>query len=145
MRLNKKLFLLAIAMLFLSLSAAGAENPNNVIKLKVNDAVFDVELENNSATQELIKTLKDGNVTINASDYGSFEKVGDLGFSLPTNDENVNTAPGDIVLYQGNQISLFYDSHSWSYTKIGKIQNVDANQLKDVLGSGEVKIVLSLY
>ncbi len=145
MKLNEKLFLLAVAMLFLSLSVVGAENPSNVIKLKVNDAVFDVELENNSATQELIKTLEDGNVTINASDYGSFEKVGDLGFSLPTNDENVNTAPGDIVLYQGNQISLFYDSHSWSYTKIGKIRNVDANQLKDVLGSGEVKIVLSLY
>ena len=103
-----------------------------------------MELENNSATQELMKTLKNGNVTINASDYGNFEKVGELGFSLPTNDENVNTAPGDIVLYQGNQISLFYDSHSWSYTKIGKIQNVDSNQLKNVLGSGDVKLTLSL-
>ncbi|WP_297826683.1 cyclophilin-like fold protein [uncultured Methanobrevibacter sp.] len=131
-------------MVFLSLSVGSAANPNDVIKLKVNDAVFDVELENNSATQELMKTLKNGNVTINASDYGNFEKVGELGFSLPTNDENVNTAPGDIVLYQGNQISLFYDSHSWSYTKIGKIQNVDSNQLKNVLGSGDVKLTLSL-
>ena len=125
MKLSKRFFLLALAMVFLSLSVGSAANPNDVIKLKVNDAVFDVELENNSATQELMKTLKNGNVTINASDYGNFEKVGELGFSLPTNDENVNTAPGDIVLYQGNQISLFYDSHSWSYTKIGKIQNVD--------------------
>lgn len=133
-----------MAMVFLSLSVGSAANPNDVIKLKVNDAVFDVELENNSATQELMKTLKNGNVTINASDYGNFEKVGELGFSLPTNDENVNTAPGDIVLYQGNQISLFYDSHSWSYTKIGKIQNVDSNQLKNVLGSGDVKLTLSL-
>ena len=131
-------------MVFLSLSVCSAANPNDVIKLKVNDAVFDVELENNSATQELMKTLKNGNVTINASDYGNFEKVGELGFSLPTNDENVNTAPGDIVLYQGNQISLFYDSHSWSYTKIGKIQNVDSNQLKNVLGSGDVKLTFSL-
>ena len=131
-------------MVFLSLSVGSAANPNDVIKLKVNDAVFDVELENNSATQELMKTLKNGNVTINASDYGNFEKVGELGFSLPTSDENVNTAPGDIVLYQGNQISLFYDSHSWSYTKIGKIQNVDSNQLKNVLGSGDVKLTLSL-
>ncbi|WP_298524889.1 cyclophilin-like fold protein [uncultured Methanobrevibacter sp.] len=131
-------------MFFLSLSVGSAANPNDVIKLKVNDAVFDVELENNSATQELMKTLKNGNVTINASDYGNFEKVGELGFSLPTNDENVNTAPGDIVLYQGNHISLFYDSHSWSYTKIGKIQNVDSNQLKNVLGSGDVKLTLSL-
>ena len=144
MKLSKRFFLLALAMFFLSLSVGSAANPNDVIKLKVNDAVFDVELENNSATQELMKTLKNGNVTINASDYGNFEKVGELGFSLPTNDENVNTAPGDIVLYQGNQISLFYDSHSWSYTKIGKIQNVDSNQLKNVLGSGDVKLTLSL-
>ncbi len=144
MKLSKRFFLLALAMVFLSLSVGSAANPNDVIKLKVNDAVFDVELENNSATQELMKTLKNGNVTINASDYGNFEKVGELGFSLPTNDENVNTAPGDIVLYQGNQISLFYDSHSWSYTKIGKIQNVDSNQLKNVLGSGDVKLTLSL-
>ncbi len=144
MKLSKRFFLLSLAMVFLSLSVGSAANPNDVIKLKVNDAVFDVELENNSATQELMKTLKNGNVTINASDYGNFEKVGELGFSLPTNDENVNTAPGDIVLYQGNQISLFYDSHSWSYTKIGKIQNVDSNQLKNVLGSGDVKLTLSL-
>ena len=144
MKLSKRFFLLALAMVFLSLSVGSAANPNDVIKLKVNDAVFDVELENNSATQELMKTLKNGNVTINASDYGNFEKVGELGFSLPTNDENVNTAPGDIVLYQGNKISLFYDSHSWSYTKIGKIQNVDSNQLKNVLGSGDVKLTLSL-
>ena len=144
MKLSKRFFLLALAMVFLSLSVGSAANPNDVIKLKVNDAVFDVELENNSATQELMKTLKNENVTINASDYGNFEKVGELGFSLPTNDENVNTAPGDIVLYQGNQISLFYDSHSWSYTKIGKIQNVDSNQLKNVLGSGDVKLTLSL-
>ncbi len=144
MKLSKRFFLLALAMFFLSLSVGSAANPNDVIKLKVNDAVFDVELENNSATQELMKTLKNGNVTINASDYGNFEKVGELGFSLPTNDENVNTAPGDIVLYQGNHISLFYDSHSWSYTKIGKIQNVDSNQLKNVLGSGDVKLTLSL-
>ena len=144
MKLSKRFFLLALVMVFLSLSVGSAANPNDVIKLKVNDAVFDVELENNSATQELMKTLKNGNVTINASDYGNFEKVGELGFSLPTSDENVNTAPGDIVLYQGNQISLFYDSHSWSYTKIGKIQNVDSNQLKNVLGSGDVKLTLSL-
>lgn len=144
MKLSKRFFLVALAMVFLSLSVGSAANPNDVIKLKVNDAVFDVELENNSATQELMKTLKNGNVTINASDYGNFEKVGELGFSLPTNDENVNTAPGDIVLYQGNHISLFYDSHSWSYTKIGKIQNVDSNQLKNVLGSGDVKLTLSL-
>ena len=92
----------------------------------------------------LIKELKKGNVTVNASEYGGFEKVGELGFSLPTSDENIGTAPGDIVLYQGDKISLFYGSHSWSYTKLGKIDNVDSNKLKEVLGSGDVTLEFSL-
>ncbi|MEE0935477.1 MAG: cyclophilin-like fold protein [Methanobrevibacter sp.] len=121
----------------------GADNVDS-IKIKVNDEVFDVKLEDNSAARELVRTLESGNVTVNATEYGGFEKVGDLGFSLPTSDENINTSPGDLVLYQGNQISLFYDSHSWSYTKLGKIDNVDSNHLKEVLGSGDVTIVLSL-
>jgi hypothetical protein len=52
--------------------------------------------------------------------------------------------PGDIVLYQGDKISLFYGSHSWSYTKLGKIDNVDSNKLKEVLGSGNVILEFSL-
>ena len=114
------------------------------IGVKINDEVFDVELDNNSATQELVKTLKKENITVNATEYGGFEKVGELGFSLPTNDENIATNPGDIVLYQGDKISLFYGSHSWSYTKIGKIDNIDSNKLKEVLGSGNVTLVFSL-
>ena len=126
-------------------TAVNAEDGvDDSIKLKVNDETFDVTLEKNSATQELVNVLEKGNVTVNATEYGGFEKVGDLGFSLPTADENVNTSPGDIVLYQGNQVSLFYDSHSWSYTKLGKIENIDSNHLKEVLGSGDITIVLSL-
>ncbi|WP_296858680.1 cyclophilin-like fold protein [uncultured Methanobrevibacter sp.] len=117
---------------------------DELVKVKINDEVFDVKLENNSATQELVKELKKGNVTVNASEYGGFEKVGDLGFSLPASDENIGTAPGDIVLYQGDKISLFYGSHSWSYTKLGKIDNVDSNKLKEVLGSGDVTLEFSL-
>jgi hypothetical protein len=116
----------------------------DMIKIKINDEAFDVKLENNSATQELVKELEKGNITVNATEYGGFEKVGDLGLTLPTTDENVNTSPGDIVLYQGNQISLFYGSHSWSYTKLGKIENLDSNHLKEVLGSGNATLVLSL-
>ncbi len=125
-------------------AVSGDDSMDDSIKIKINDETFDVRLENNSATRELIKTLENGNVTVNATEYGGFEKVGDLGFSLPAYDENVNTSPGDIVLYQGNQISLFYDSHSWSYTKLGKIENIDSNHLKDVLGSGNVTLILSL-
>ena len=135
---------MAILLAILVVLAVNAQDmdDNMMIKVKINDTIFDVQLENNSATQELVKTLEKENVTVNATDYGNFEKVGDLGFSLPTSDEQVNTSPGDIVLYQGNQISLFYESHSWSYTKLGKIQ--DADDLKTNLGSGEVVITFSL-
>ena len=131
MSLFKKMTLIIIILSLIALSAVSAKGiDDNMIKIKINDDVFDVKLENNSATQELLKALVKGNVTVNATDYGNFEKVGDLGFTLPTDDENINTSPGDIVLYQGNQISVFYNSHSWSYTKIGKIQGADSTQLK---------------
>ncbi|MBP3792008.1 MAG: hypothetical protein ILA26_08255 [Methanobrevibacter sp.] len=139
-----KKLIMTILLTFIVVLAVNAQDTddNMMIKVKINDTIFDVQLENNSATQELIKTLEKGNVTINATDYGNFEKVGDLGFSLPTSDEQISTSSGDIVLYQGNQISLFYDSHSWSYTKLGKIQNAD--DLKTTLGSGDVVITFSI-
>ena len=143
--LRDKYIILIFLVGFLTCTAvSGSDSMDDMVKIKINDEVFDVRLENNSATEELIKTLEKGNVTVNATEYGGFEKVGDLGFSLPTSDENVNTSPGDIVLYQGDKMSLFYGSHSWSYTKLGKIENIDYNHLKDVLGSGDVTLVLSL-
>jgi len=140
----KKSGLIIILGLVACTAVSGDDSMDDLVKVKINDEVFDVKLENNSATQELMKELKKGNITVNASEYGGFEKVGDLGFSLPTSDENIGTAPGDIVLYQGDKISLFYGSHSWSYTKLGKIDNVDSNKLKEVLGSGDVTLEFSL-
>ena len=140
----KKICFVFILGLIACTTVSGDDSMDDLVKVKINDEVFDVKLENNSATQELMKELKKGNITVNASEYGGFEKVGDLGFSLPTNDENIGTAPGDIVLYQGDKISLFYGSHSWSYTKLGKIDNVDSNKLKEVLGSGDVTLEFSL-
>ena len=140
----KKSGLIIILGLVACTAVSGDDSMDDLVKVKINDEVFDVKLENNSATQELIKELKTGNVTVNASEYGGFEKVCELGFSLPTNDENVETNSGDIVLYQGDKISLFYGSHSWSYTKLGKIDNFDFNKLKEVLGSGDATLEFSL-
>lgn len=142
--LNKKITLMIMLILVTCPIVTGENSANDLIKIRINDALFDVKVENNSATQELIKTLENKNITINATDYGNFEKIGDLGFSLPTSDENINAQPGDIILYQGNQISLIYETHSWSYTKIGKIENIDSNNLKKTLGGGNVTLVLSL-
>ncbi len=116
----------------------------DMIKIKVNSNVLEVKLEDNEATKSLIERLKNGDISVNANEYGGFEKVGNLGFSLPRNDKSITTSAGDIVLYQGNQISLFYNSNSWSYTKLGKVQNVSGAELKNILGSGNVTLILSI-
>lgn len=78
------------------------------------------------------------------SDYANFEKVGPLGFSLPRNDKSITTTPGDIILYQGNQITIYYDTNSWNFTKLGKIENVTQEELKEILGNGDVTVTFSL-
>ncbi|WP_407375168.1 cyclophilin-like fold protein [Methanobrevibacter sp.] len=143
---NKRLISIAIFLSFMTMLSVVFAEPasENIIKLKVNNSTFDVKLEINDATKELIEKLNDADISIGAKEYGGFEKVGDLGFSLPTSDESITTSPGDLVLYNGNQVSLFCESHSWSYTKLGKIENVNATELQNVLGSGDVELVLSL-
>ena len=140
----KKICFIMILSLIACTAVSGDDSVNDSVKVQINDNIFDIELENNSAAQELIKELEKGNITVNATEYGGFEKVGELGFSLPASDENINTEPGDIVLYQGDKVSLFYGSHSWSYTKLGKIDNISSNELKEVLGPGNVTLVFSL-
>ena len=120
------------------------EESIGMIKIKVNNNIIEVKLEDNEATKGLVERLKDGDISVNANDYGGFEKVGDLGFSLQRKDTNITTSAGDIVLYQGNQISLFYNSNSWSYTKLGKVQNITSKELKNILGTGGVTLVISL-
>ena len=116
----------------------------DTVYIKINNNVLNIELEDNSATIELKERLKNGDIIVNAHEYGGFEKVGDLGFSLTREDTNITTSAGDIVLYQGNQISLFYNSNSWSYTKLGKIQNISSNELSNILGTGDITITFTL-
>ena len=116
----------------------------NTMNLKVNNSTMKVKLSDNAATKALVERLKGGAVTYNAHDYGGFEKVGTLGFSLPSNDTYITTEPGDIMLYTSNQLCIFFDSNSWEYTPIGKIEGMTKQQLKDVFGTGEVSITLSL-
>ena len=121
------------------------ENANgNTMKLQVNNSTLKVKLADNAATKALLERLKEGAITYNAHDYGGFEKVGALGFSLPSNDTYITTEPGDIMLYTSNQLCIFFDSNSWDYTPIGKIEGMTKQQLKDAFGNGNVSITLSL-
>ena len=101
-------------------------------------------LTDNEATRELTKLLEQGDITIRMSEYGGFEKVGALPQSLPTSNTQITTEPGDIMLYQGNQMVIFYGSNSWSYTRLGKIDGATASNLRQFLGNGDVTLTLSL-
>ena len=107
---------------------------------------LDVTLENNSSVKALVELLKQGDITYTADDYGGFEKVGNIGHSLPTNNKQITTSAGDVILYQGNQICLMVGSNSWSYTRIGKISGYSVAQLRELIGigNGSVEVTLSL-
>ncbi len=107
---------------------------------------IEVKLSKNSTTKSLIELLKQGDITYYADDYGNFEKVGNIGHNLPRNDIQITTKPGDVILYQGNQICLFVKSNSWSYTRLGKINGFTISELNDLLGigRGSTQITISL-
>lgn len=114
--------------------------------ITVNGNKLEVTLAKNAATDALVKRLKQGSITYTANDYGGFEKVGSLGFGLPDDDTEITTQAGDVILYSGNQIVLFYGSNSWSYTRLGRIEGYSAAELRSLLGagSGNVQITISL-
>ena len=103
-------------------------------------------LSDNSSVQALIEALKQAPITYEAHDYGNFEKVGPLGQSFPENNENITTEPGDIILYQGSNLCLYYDTNTWTFTRIGKIEGKTKDELKQILkaGQGNITVTLSL-
>lgn len=112
--------------------------------IKVGDSVLEAELSDNSSSEALVELLKKSDITINMSDYADFEKVAELGASLPTNDEQITTKAGDLILYQGNKFVIYYDTNSWSLTKLGEIKNVSQSELKSILGGSDITVTLTL-
>ena len=110
--------------------------------MKIGSTVVDVTWEDNASVEDL-KKLAASDLTIKMSMYGGFEQVGSIGQAITRDDKQTTTKPGDIVLYSGDQIVMFYGSNSWSYTRLGKI-NLTEKELKDLLGNGDVTITLSL-
>ena len=118
---------------------------NNTIKLTIEGGkTFTATLVDNSSTQALKEQLAKGNITVEMEDYANMEKVGSLGIRLPRNDKQTTTGPGDIILYQGHNLVIYYDTNSWSFTRLGKINNASQADLKAALGRGDVTVTLSL-
>ena len=101
-------------------------------------------LVDNSSATAFYNLLKKAPVTIKMSDYSNFEKYGPIGISLPRNDTQITTTAGDIILYQGNQIAVYYDTNSWNFTRLGKVDGVTQAELKRILGKGNVTAVFSV-
>ena len=122
----------------------GEETMDGTIQLKVNDTPLTVQWEDNETVDALKELLKDAPRVLEMSMYGGFEQVGSLGTSLPRGDVQTTTAAGDIVLYSGSNIVMFYGSNSWAYTRLGKITELSDRELRDLLGSGDVTVTLAL-
>lgn len=117
---------------------------DNTMKITAGDTTFTATFADNSSAEALRELLAEGPLTINMSDYASMEKVGPIGTSLPRNDEQITTGAGDIILYQGNSLVIYYDTNSWNFTRIGKINDVTQAELLEAFGDGEVTVTFSL-
>ena len=118
-------------------------NKDMKLKISVNGTDLSATLADSTAAKELAEKLKAEPVTITLNEYGGFEKVGKLPWSLTKSDESIVTEAGDIMLYQGDQMTIFYNSNSWSYTKLGHIDNITGEELEDLFGEGNITVTLS--
>lgn len=133
-----------------SKETAGTQQPQEVpagqegsgLKITVGDCELQATFEDNSSAEEFRELLEEGPLTIEMEDYGGFEKVGPLGTSLSRNDTQITTQPGDVILYQGNQITIYYGTNSWSFTRLARID--DPSGLQEKLGEGTVSVTFSL-
>ena len=124
--------------------AVNEENSDSTsLRLFINDTEVTVDWEKNESVNTLINLASTGPLTVQMSMYGGFEQVGSLGTSLPRNDVQTTTQAGDVVLYSGNQIVVFYGSNSWAYTRLGQITNVSAEDMTNLLGNGDVTIMIT--
>ncbi len=116
-----------------------------MILIDVNGKTLEAELADNSSARALLKLIEEaGTLSLDLHDYAGIEKVGSLPESLPTNDEGISTDYGDIILYQGNQFVLYYDTNSWTFTRLGHVKEVSKKELKEILGAGDVNVTLRI-
>ena len=118
------------------------EESEEMMRFYINDTELEVTWEDNDSVRALKGIASEGPITIGMSMYGGFEQVGPIGQDLPRNDRQTTTGAGDIVLYSGNQIVVFYGSNSWSYTRLGHIEGKTPEELTDMLGTADVTVTI---
>lgn len=119
-------------------------NENTNLTLSVDGTPLRVKWENNSSVSALKELAADGNLTIKAHQYGGFEQVGSLPQRIESNDVHMTAEPGDIMLYSSNSVVVYYGTNTWSYTKLGHIENLSEAELQELLSGETVTLTFSL-
>lgn len=147
----KKLLIILLTLFLFTTAACASGTPKETnMKIKISitsdtgSHTLNATLDNNSSAKAFYEELKKNPITVKMHDYGSFEKVGTLPKSFPRNDTQITTQAGDIILYQGNQITIYYDINSWNFTRLGKVDGITQNELKSILGKGDVTAVFEI-
>ena len=144
----RQILIIMAAMLMACCSKENEITAQDTLDYKMNITIDgqtkSVTLVDNAATKALIEKLQQGPVTVNLNSSGGFEIWGALGFSLPTSNQQITAQPGDVILYNGSNICIFYGSNSWSYTRLGKIDDLTGNELRTFLKAGQSNISVTL-
>ena len=146
MRTRKKLvnliIILMLAIVCIKTNVYAADADDSVFYISAGGKQIKVKMVDNAATQKLNEMLAAGDLTINMTRNG-FEQYGSLGTSLPSEDTSITAQAGDVLLYNSNTLCVFYDSNSYSYTRIGKVQNMTNDELKELLSGKSLTFTLS--
>ena len=125
-----------------AISESETQGETTEMKLFIGEEEVNVEWEKNDAVAALGEMVQKQPLTVDMSMYDDFEQVGELGMSLPAEDEQITTESGDIMLYSGDKIVVFYGSNSWDYTPLGKVTNKSPEEMAELLGAGDVTITI---
>lgn len=144
-----RLLVAVIALLTISCSNEKVQAQTSTdmkINITIGDQTRTATLVSNSSTEALVAALQEAPIAYEAHDYGNFEKVGDLGRSFPQNNTPITTEPGDLILYQGNNLCIYYDTNSWNFTRLGRIDDATQSDIKQFVraGQGNVTVTLSI-
>ena len=118
------------------------EEESSMLQLTIGNIPVPVTWEDNESVQALRKLAHEEDLSVQMSMYGGFEQVGSIGANLPRDDVQTTTGAGDIVLYSGNQIVIFYGSNTWAYTRLGHV-DLPQEEMTELLGSGDVIVTIS--